>query len=190
MVHITIAVKCTKATKIELLLAWLGPSIDLSCTNVVPNILMYSLAKVATLKSSGEGCRFGSESLHLILLLYFFSKMQKKIHVVVWFCISKHLAWFYTSTIYKKYLCSGKTPVFYTVVIFWKMNCSVWAVLVKKRVFLRNFWVWFFQFFVVIKKLKHCSVRTKMLHNISSLSHKKNIFVIVYLKKWPPFLKC
>ena len=53
MVHITIAVKCTKATKIELLLAWLGPSIDLSCTNVVPNILMCSLATVA--KSSEEG---------------------------------------------------------------------------------------------------------------------------------------
>ena len=56
MVHITIAIKCTKATKIELLLAWLGPSIDLSCTNVVPNILMYRLATAAPLiKSSKEG---------------------------------------------------------------------------------------------------------------------------------------
>ena len=57
MLHITLAVKCTKATKIELLLlAWLGPSIDLSCTNVVPNILMYRLATAAPLiKSSKEG---------------------------------------------------------------------------------------------------------------------------------------
>ena len=60
MVHITIAIKCTKATKIELLLAWLGPSIDLSCTNVVPNILMLPCITLQhlQLKSSAEGFFF------------------------------------------------------------------------------------------------------------------------------------
>ena len=69
MVHITIAVKCTKATKIELLLAWLGPSIDLSCTNVVPNILMYSLATAAMLKNvASSQCFFSGFTSKKLML--------------------------------------------------------------------------------------------------------------------------
>ena len=45
------------------------------------------------------------ESLHLIQSLWFFSKMQKKIQLVVWSC-PVNLAWSHTLTFCKKYLCS------------------------------------------------------------------------------------